>query len=68
MEEAKTVDLREAAQILCVSFSTVNRMHQRGQLPGCFKLGRRVLVHSATLERFIEEQATAAGAGSHAGR
>ncbi len=55
---AISVSLADAARSLGISTRHAKRMVSRGEFPGAYHIGRRVLVHVATLDAAIAEMAT----------
>jgi excisionase family DNA binding protein len=54
MSEPLTLSIREAARLLSISHWSVRRWIRLGQLPAV-RLGRRVVVEPASLQRLIEQ-------------
>lgn len=54
MDEArKTVTVAEAAKLLGIGRSLAYELARRGELPGALRLGGRIVVSRAALERFL---------------
>ena len=50
----RTYTLDEVAQILGLSKNTTYGAAQKGEIPGCFRIGRKWLVGRAAFDRWIE--------------
>ena len=59
-QDTFTVDQVEAARLTKLSAKTLDRLARRGERVGQLKVGRRVLYHRLTLERWVESQITTA--------
>jgi excisionase family DNA binding protein len=53
-----SISIPELARRNSVSKAHLYRLAARGQLPGAYRMGRRVLVHLETFERETEAMAT----------
>jgi hypothetical protein len=51
-----TVDQAEAARLTQLSAKTLDRLARRGERVGQLRVGRRLLYHRPTLERWVESQ------------
>ncbi len=56
-QKAQTVRIEDAARALGISRASAYRAARRGELPGSFRIGGRVLVRKAVLERFLLNEA-----------
>ncbi len=50
----QTLNAHEIARILGINVKGVYEGHARGEIPGGFKIGRRLLFSRAAVERFLE--------------
>lgn len=55
LSQSLMIPVVEVAQLLNVSRSTVDRMAERGEIPGRMKLGGQVRYHRPTLEAWLEK-------------
>jgi excisionase family DNA binding protein len=62
--ECQTVTAAEAAKILGVAATTIYAAVKRGELP-CVKLGDRVLIPKAALQRMLRQTKQAGPGGAH---
>ena len=56
VDERRTVDVPEAARILGISRSLAFQLARQGELPGCIRLGNRLVVSVRELERVLGER------------
>lgn len=53
--ERRTMTVEEAARLLGIGRGHAYELARRGELPGCFKLGRRFIVSRDALERLLAD-------------
>jgi len=53
MVERKTLTVEQAAKVLGISRTGAYQLAARGELPGVIRLGKRLLVPKAALERLL---------------
>lgn len=53
-EHNRTLSVTEAARLLGIGRSLAYELARRGELPGAIRLGHRVVVSRAVLERLLE--------------
>lgn len=49
-----TISVEQAAAILGIGRTNAYELARHGELPGCFRLGRKLLVSKPALDRFLE--------------
>jgi excisionase family DNA binding protein len=54
-DKAETFTVEETARILGIGRQTAYDLASEGELPGAFRLGKRIMVSKRALERFLEE-------------
>ena len=54
-DERATYDVPRVAKLLGISRTTAYQLAAAGELPGVFRLGRRLLVSRVALERVLSE-------------
>ena len=53
-ERKSTLTVEEAAELLGIGRSLAYELAQRGEFPGVIRLGRRLVVSRAVIERLLE--------------
>lgn len=61
--QRRTVGVEEAGRILGISRGSAYELARRGELPGVIRLGRRLVVSTAALEKLLAETGGGAESG-----
>ena len=55
MEQQMAISIKEAAQMLGVYTATLYSIADEGKLPGARRLGKRIVIHRTTFEKWWKE-------------
>lgn len=58
IEQTPTLSVRQVAVVLGISHSHAYALNERGELPGAFRLGERVLISGPALAAFLRTRHT----------